>query len=386
MTAKVEKISRNVFGAIRLQRGLSLIELMIAMALGLVLVGIVIQVFVSQRQSFTASEALARVQENNRFILELTREPTRSTSLQGFCGGNANYVNHINFAAATPPVLGDTRRVVGGWEYTGTGRDDAFTVPATLAPGSADQWDGGPDMGDLPAAVADRALPFSDVLLIRELRLVPQVWPLAPASLDENSLATSATHNIPECAAVLVTNCTRTDVFQHTSTATAQLVKGDAGCAPANNAGNWQFFYDDDAQIYHVISNIYFIGENPNGNPSFYRASYETLGSPEVEELVEGVENLQVLYGYSAPPPAGDGQRVNVWRTADEFVAGTANWDLVISVRMDAIVTSDRPLGGAAAALQFEIGEGSTVTMPSDRRLRQSISSTVALRNRMITQ
>jgi type IV pilus assembly protein PilW len=363
------------------QLGLSLVELMIALTLGLLLLGLVIQVFVSQRQTFSAGEALARVQENNRFVADLTREPARSLSLQGFCGGNARYLSHINLAAAAAPVLADPERVVAGWEYEGTGQEAEFTLSPDPTPGDGN-WLTTADIGDLPEAVADRILPFSDALLIRELRLIPGRWPVG-TDLNTATVTTNEDHGIPQCATVLLTNCARTDVFQNTSSSLDVLERGGAGCSPNNLAASqWQFFYADDTQIYQVIPRIYFVGRNPAGEPSFYRASYLGSGDPEIEELVEGVENLQVLYGYSAPAPAGDGQRVNRWFTADEV----PNWELIISVRLDAIVRSETQLGGAATALQFEVGDGAIVTLPNDRLMRQPLSGTIALRNRMITQ
>lgn len=359
------------------QIGLSLIELMIALTLSLVLVGLVIQVFVSQRQTFSAGEALARVQENNRFVTELTREPARALALQGFCGGNARYLSHIS---STGSFLDNPQRVVGGWEYQGTGPAAEFTVPADPTPGAGD-WSGF-DMGDLPAEVTSRILPYSDVLMVRELQLVPARWPEG-TELTQPGVDTNESHGIPQCATVLMTNCVRTDVFQNTSDQPSQLERGASGCFPNNQAAQrWQFNYDDDAHLYQVIPHLFFVGRNPEGEPGFYRASFRTSGSPVVEELVEGVENLQVLYGYGAPAPAGDGQRINRWFTADQV----PNWELVIAVRLDAVVRSARPLGGTANAVKFEIGDGALVTMPNDRLLRHPVSATIALRNRMITQ
>ena len=65
----------------RTQLGLSLIELMVAMALGLLLMTGVIQVFLSSRQTYAANEAMGRLQENGRFALEFV---ARSARLAGY--------------------------------------------------------------------------------------------------------------------------------------------------------------------------------------------------------------------------------------------------------------------------------------------------------------
>ncbi|CAN7442895.1 PilW family protein [Pseudomonas sp. LjRoot71] len=65
----------------RTQLGLSVVELMVAMALGLLLMTGVIQVFLSSRQTYAANEAMGRLQENGRFALEFI---ARSARIAGY--------------------------------------------------------------------------------------------------------------------------------------------------------------------------------------------------------------------------------------------------------------------------------------------------------------
>ncbi len=65
----------------RTERGFSIVELMIALVLGLILLGGVIQVFLSSRQTYSANEAMSRMQENGRFALEFM---ARSARLAGY--------------------------------------------------------------------------------------------------------------------------------------------------------------------------------------------------------------------------------------------------------------------------------------------------------------
>ncbi len=50
--------------------GLSLIELMIALTIGLIIMLGVVQVFAASRTAYQLSEGLARVQENSRFAMD----------------------------------------------------------------------------------------------------------------------------------------------------------------------------------------------------------------------------------------------------------------------------------------------------------------------------
>jgi type IV pilus assembly protein PilW len=63
------------------QKGLSIVELMIALTLSLILLAGVIQVFLSTRQTYQTNEVISRMQENGRFALDFM---TRSVRLGGY--------------------------------------------------------------------------------------------------------------------------------------------------------------------------------------------------------------------------------------------------------------------------------------------------------------
>lgn len=75
-------------------RGLSLIELMIAIALGLILVAVVIQIYVGTKATYNKQEDLSRVQENGRIALDIIG---RSARIAGFKSNPSN--------ALTGPLL-----------------------------------------------------------------------------------------------------------------------------------------------------------------------------------------------------------------------------------------------------------------------------------------
>lgn len=64
------------------QSGFSLIELMIAMALSLIILLAVVQVFLSSRQTYVLSDDLSRIQENGRFSLEFLAKNVRVAGYQ----------------------------------------------------------------------------------------------------------------------------------------------------------------------------------------------------------------------------------------------------------------------------------------------------------------
>ena len=59
------------------QKGLSIIELLVAMVIGLILLLGVSQVFLSSRQTFATNDAMTKLQENGRFALEFIAATAR---------------------------------------------------------------------------------------------------------------------------------------------------------------------------------------------------------------------------------------------------------------------------------------------------------------------
>jgi len=70
------------------QRGLSLIEVLIALMLGVFLLGGVIQIFIINRQTYRTQENLARLQEDGRFALDLLNRYVR---LAGYLSSETVY-------------------------------------------------------------------------------------------------------------------------------------------------------------------------------------------------------------------------------------------------------------------------------------------------------
>ena len=70
----------------RSQQGITLIELMIALVIGLLATGAMLKVYVDSSRLYRFNESLARIQENGRFGLEFIRRDAR---MAGFWGCNS---------------------------------------------------------------------------------------------------------------------------------------------------------------------------------------------------------------------------------------------------------------------------------------------------------
>lgn len=77
------------------QQGLSIVELMVALAVGMVLIAGIMQVFLASKNTYAVNEAMSRVQENGRFALEFIARSARQ----------AGYVDPNNKVAKPYPVI-----------------------------------------------------------------------------------------------------------------------------------------------------------------------------------------------------------------------------------------------------------------------------------------
>ena len=77
------------------QRGISLVEIMVALAVGLFLTAGVVQIFLGNKQSYRVAEASARIQENARFAMEFIAIDTRMAGYQGCAGASRTVVNTL---------------------------------------------------------------------------------------------------------------------------------------------------------------------------------------------------------------------------------------------------------------------------------------------------
>jgi len=117
------------------QLGLTLVELMIAMTLGLLILLAVASIYIGSRQTFRMQEENARLQETGRYALEVVG---RSIRQAGFWNMPLNPVASATAFGGTPitganGAAGASDTVTVQYDYLAGDRDCEGTVPSTLA-------------------------------------------------------------------------------------------------------------------------------------------------------------------------------------------------------------------------------------------------------------
>lgn len=337
------------------QRGLSLVELMIAIVLGLILVAGVIELFVNNRQVYRVQDAQSRLQENGRYAMKVL---TQSIERAGYLGcATRSALNINNMLNNSNEYLWDITTPIEGKDATG-----------------ANEW--------TPAIDASITEPIggSDILTIRtieapELRVVSHPTTGLPGSAD---ITVNSGNGLVLGDIVLAHDCVAGAIFEITSAAptngTLEHAQGAGTSKTPGNATEALGYNFGAGWVNKIATNSFYIRLRENATiPSLYQ---KTAGDDAVE-LVEGIESLQIRYGVDT---SGNGS-IDTYETAENV----GNWNNVVSVRISLLMVSvenNLTVDGRQAE-SFDVN-GQTIEIDEDdRRLRRVFTRTVTLRNRV---
>ncbi|MGH8088679.1 MAG: PilW family protein, partial [Stenotrophomonas sp.] len=151
--------------------------------------------------------------------------------------------------------------------------------------------------------------------------------------------------------------------------------------------------------VYRAESMVYYIGNGTNG-PGLRRARANSAGAYAInEELVEGIENLQLMYGLdattdivAATPPAGNVTVQNIASgvTTAANATGAGQWRRVGMVQVGLVARSADRIGTNANSKPTDtpaqlgvLGMTYDQAAATDGRYRTAYEVSVALRNRL---
>lgn len=337
----------------RSQKGISLLEILIAIVLGMLLILGVTRVFISSKYVFSAQTALSSIQETGRLAIEFI---SRDIRMAGFYGcqnsriqTNNLFSSNINDAATTDTLHKNFSEFIRG-----------YPAPANL-----------PANHRLPingvATVAS-----NNILVIK--RAGDSVFPLSEGS-EQNSLKAYVDKNLAianNCInglcvndIAIASNCSKGQFFKVDSLA---LTAGsEISTLMITHSGDWgdatntltYFSYGD---IYPIDTITYFLSEGTSGQPSLWQKS----STGDAVEILEGVEALSFAYLIEGATDYVEASTV-----------AAANWIKVKGVKVELVVRSLE--NNLVEEPQVYTFKGQTVT-PTDRRQRQVFSTVVGVR------
>lgn len=323
-------------------RGFSLIELLVSMAIGLFIMLGAMSIFVSSKHSYAQQDASSQMQENARFALEMLARDTRIAGMSG-CSDGISIAN----------TLQDT----GAYE----GEAMSFSNGLTGYVGDATN-------STFPASFKDISSPNTDAIVIHSMNTDSE---LIVSSHNPNSATISFTTSDStlqqgDIVMMIDSNCTNMAVFANTGPANvannastsihntgniagedyqncSKSVKGSFSCG--DTTGALSLAYTSGSSVFKIESFAYYIAPSSLDAAilSLYRKNVSDT-SIAVEEMVEGVTDLDIYYGLKL------GSNTQ-YLQADGIT--NANWVNVQSVRYKVTVRSLSLVSGAPVSKTF---------------------------------
>lgn len=354
------------------QSGLSLVELMVALVLGLIVVAAVIELFISSRQLYRVQDVKARMQEDGRFAMYRIGELIDRAGYRG-CASVRNQ-------AATD----DDGQTDGSQQSSGRPIQNLLTTESDYfwqldAPVQGHNANGNVWAPAKPGALNNANI-GSDILTIRTVgsTYIPII------AKQASYFSVGADNGLDDCDPalepnscsniVMVSNCEDfTTVFQVTNDPSNGELRYAANIGvPGNRNEDLIGEYGPTSWVNTIASHSFYIRDNVDGTPSLYQKTLDN----NAEAILEGVEQMQVTYGVDT-----DGDfSVDSYESANNVDF----WTDVISVQVSLVMIN---LEDDGTDTNLALGNGSyflegVEVTPNDGRLRRVFTKTIMLKNR----
>jgi len=365
--------------------GLSLIELLIAMTLGLLLVSGMIAVFAGNKRSSELNSAMADIQENARFAMDSIASEIRMSGFQGCLD--------LNFV--TPDLLGNNLPTT----------DLQSTAAMGSIIGNGNLWSPAPPPGFVSAN--HEAVPGTHALTLQLGS--PSTYPLVqavgtggvpdtvgPVVVDTTPGISREEFNLSVNDFAIIADCNGADIFRISSVGTGANTATIGHAASVNSSGSFTRIYaggtDATTKLMRFVSSVYYVGDtgqtNKNGDAitSLYRQSlpYGDMALNPPVEMVSGVQDMRISFGIRtgeesltyvlASDPLYDPRQIESIRiglllaSRDRIAQDDDSNTYVLAGQM---IVPDTASGSTAAG-----------TYESDKRYRLAFNTTVKVRNR----
>lgn len=311
------------------QRGFTLVELMVAMVLGLIVIGGVVSVFLSNQQSYRANQALGEVQDNSRIAFELMARDLRDAGMTG-CGNTDRVANVLT----SGPNGTGTQAWWANWGHAIIGYNNGVADPAVTTGTGIGQRIGTTDSVELIGAVG------SGLSIVKHNATAATFFINAPSTdLQQGDVIIVCD---PDHAAITqITNYNNANVSLVHNTGTGSPGNCSKGLGfptqcPSTNGNSYTF--TPNSQIAKLAATDWYIGNNPVGGRSLYRIDLinnATVPTPTAQEMVRNVTDMQILYHVK-----GNTSFVNA------TTVGAANWGAVDAVQVQLTLESTNQRAG----------------------------------------
>ena len=274
------------------QHGLTLLELLVAVTIGIFIFLAVGKIMISSRKNNMSAQALAHVQENGRAAITFLQQQIRMAGYAGVCLTEDLSLNNAHHHLAGLPVntMFAVKPGIKGYHFNVT--EIAPDLPNVSKPKSMTSVDEfTPKLPEeLTSSDPDRPVPIknSDVLVVRYLEPIKSVS-LGKKTPDISEAQNESNNNILKMVSgsgeiiekdelLRVERCADLGVSDTFINKTATPVTESSEVSKEGSV-NWHAQYRHDAQIYSYKIKAYFVGIDPVSQQVLFLQK-ETLAVP----------------------------------------------------------------------------------------------------------
>ncbi|OOG50293.1 prepilin-type N-terminal cleavage/methylation domain-containing protein [Rhodanobacter sp. C01] len=295
---------------VRSSAGFTLIELMVAMLLGLIVIGGVVSVFLANQRSYRTNQALSDVQDSSRVAFEMMARDIRNAGLTG-CSNSGRVANVLNNRSTA---------WWANWSNTLMGYGAGQTDLAVTTGAGAGQRASGTD--SLMLLGADSS----------GVSVKNNAEPAATFTINETS------SNLQAGDVIIVCDPDHAAIVQITGYANGTITHAASGspgnCTtdlnyPTVCSSESSYVFAPNAQIAKLTAADWYIGNYVDGNGVSGKSLYRMDATNTAQEMVRDVTGMSITYHQS-----GNNSFVGA---SDPLLT---NWALVDAVQVNLTVES----------------------------------------------
>lgn len=321
------------------QNGMSLVELMVAMVIGLFLTAGVFTMFSMSSSNVTTTSQFNQLQENGRIALAIME---RDLSQLGFMGD----MTGTDFVLGTNTII-DGAGILASDDCIGSGLNNA-SLPNNKPAHFRRLWGytNGTGSESLTCLASSNVKYSTDVLQIKRF--------VGPS----NAKGDGSVNPVGDSKHYFVSSTSSRSIFFNGANPSLAL----------SNSRVWEYQH-----------HVYFIADDASGIPVLRRKTLTNSGMNNDEQLVEGIDNIRVLYGFD-----NDGDD-----TPDSYMPAenvtNLMWDnevfqRLVALKVYVLVRSIKADNTYTNETQYTLGD-KVIAAPKDGFRRKVMSTTVVLEN-----
>ncbi len=345
------------------QSGFTLVEILVSLALTSIIATSVVQFYSSNHITEQLNNGLTHLQQNAQLALLLIEKDILLVNYQGCSDPYKNFINtsENSLQANSAPLTNLLLDGLQGFEITSANNTS---------------WADGTNLTDIEGNV----LIGSDVFSIMSASTTATTLSSSMAATNSSIAVGTNPNNLAEGELLLIASCSDATLFRASAVSTGNPVTIShvfGGASDENSSASFNSIYGTDAKIHKFSYNTYYVALNSANIPALHRRDVDG----NVDELVEGIENIQVLYGQHDV----NGTETDLSDDRIRFVSAndsSLNMQQVDRIQIALLVGSDTQILNEDTSDSFDLLGSQVAPYVSDKQMRRVFTTSIQLRNR----